>query len=69
MREQPADSALEAIGAEGELRMTAAGSHGPVWIDGAFVSGDYFRVLRTTPVRGRFLTLTTTARPQRRWPS
>ena len=29
MREQAADSALEAIGAEGELRMTAAGSHGP----------------------------------------
>ena len=56
MRELPADSALDAIGAEGELRMTAAGSHGPVWIGGAFVSGDYFRVLRTTPVRGRFLT-------------
>ena len=56
MRDQPADSALERIGAEGELRMTAAGSHGPAWIDGAFVSGDYFTVLRTTPVRGRFLT-------------
>ncbi len=56
MRELPADSALEGIGAEGELRMTAAGSHGPAWIDGAFVSGDYFTILRTTPVRGRFLT-------------
>jgi putative ABC transport system permease protein len=56
MREQAADSALEAIGAEGQLRMTAAGSHGPVSITGAFVSGDFFRVLRTTPVRGRFLT-------------
>ncbi len=56
MRDQPADSALERIGAEGELRMTAAGSHGPVWIDGAFVSGDYFTVLRTTPLRGRLLT-------------
>jgi len=55
MRDQPADSALERIGAEGELRMTAAGRHGPVWIDGAFVSGDYFAVLRTTPLRGRFL--------------
>ena len=56
MRELPADSALEAIGAEGDLRMTAAGSHGPVSISGAFVSGDFFRVLRTTPVRGRLLT-------------
>ena len=56
IREQAADSALEAIGAEGELRMTAAGSHGPVSISGAFVSGDFFKVLRTTPVRGRFLT-------------
>ena len=55
MREQPADSALEAIGAEGELRMTAAGSQGLVWIDGAFVSGDYFKILRTTPLRGRVL--------------
>ena len=35
--------------------MTAAGSHGPVSISGAFVSGDFFRVLRTTPLRGRFL--------------
>ena len=56
MRELPADSALEAIGAEGRLRMTAAGSHGPISINGAFVSGDFFRVLRTTPVRGRLLT-------------
>ena len=55
MRELPADSALDAIGAEGDLRMTAAGSHGPVSISGAFVSGDFFRVLRTTPLRGRFL--------------
>ena len=55
MRDQPADSALERIGAEGELRMTAAGSHGPAWIGGAFVSGDYFTVLRTTPLRGRLL--------------
>ena len=55
MRELPADSALDAIGAEGDLRMTAAGSHGPVWISGAFVSGDFFRALRTTPLRGRFL--------------
>ena len=56
MRELPADSALEGIGAEGDLRMTAAGSHGRVWIDGAFVSGDFFTVLRTTPLRGRLLT-------------
>ena len=55
MRELPADSALDAIGAEGDLRMTAAGSHGPVSISGAFVSGDFFRVLRTTPLRGRLL--------------
>ena len=55
MRELPADFALEGIGAEGDLRMTAAGSHGPVWIDGAFVSGDFFAVLRTIPLRGRFL--------------
>ena len=55
MRDLPADSALDAIGAEGDLRMTAAGSHGLVWTSGAFVSGDFFRVLRTTPLRGRFL--------------
>ena len=55
MRALPADSALEAIGAEGDLRMTAVGSHGPVSMSGAFVSGDFFRVLRTTPLRGRFL--------------
>jgi MacB-like periplasmic core domain len=36
--------------------MTAAGSHGPVSISGAFVSGDFFKVLRTTPLRGRLLT-------------
>jgi putative ABC transport system permease protein len=56
MRELPVDSALEAIGAEGQLQMTAAGSHEPVSISGTFVSGNFFRVLRTTPVRGRFLT-------------
>jgi putative ABC transport system permease protein len=56
MRELPADSALEGIGAEGDLRMTAMGSHGPVSISGAFVSGDFFTVLRTTPLRGRLLT-------------
>jgi predicted permease len=55
MRELPADSALDAIGAEGDLRMTAAGSHGPVSIRDAFVSGDFFRALRTTPLRGRLL--------------
>ena len=55
MRELPADSALDAIGAEGDLRMTAVASHGPVWISGAFVSGDFFRVLRTMPLRGRLL--------------
>ncbi|HEY7501958.1 MAG TPA: ABC transporter permease [Vicinamibacterales bacterium] len=54
-RELPTDSALEAIGAEGDVRMTAAGSHGPVSISGAFVSGDFFKALRTTPLRGRFL--------------
>ena len=36
--------------------MTAAGSYGPVLISGAFVSGDFFKVLRTTPGRGRFFT-------------
>jgi hypothetical protein len=46
MRELPADSALERMGAEGTLRMTAAGSHAPVWISG-FVSGDFFSILRT----------------------
>ena len=55
MRELPADSALETIGAEGDLRMTAVGSHGPVSVSGAFVSGDFFRALRTTPLRGRLL--------------
>jgi hypothetical protein len=56
MRQLPADSALDAIGAEGDLRITAAGRRGPVSISGAFVSGDFFKVLRTTPLRGRFLT-------------
>ena len=55
MRDLPADSALDGIGAEGDLRMTAAGSRGPVSVSGAFVSGDFFQVLRTTPLRGRFL--------------
>jgi predicted permease len=55
MRERPADSALDAIGAEGDLRMTAVGNHGPVSMSGAFVSGDFFKVLRTTPLRGRFV--------------
>src|SRR4029453_14896192 len=55
VRELPADSALDAIGAEGDLRMTAAGSHGPLSIRGAFVSGDFFRALRTTPLHGRLL--------------
>jgi putative ABC transport system permease protein len=54
-RELPADSAFDAIGAEGTLPMTAAGSHGPVAISGAFVSGDLFRTLRTTPLRGRLV--------------
>jgi putative ABC transport system permease protein len=55
MREAPADSAVDAIGAEGDLRMTPAGSHGLIWISSALVSGDFFRVLRTTPLRGRFV--------------
>jgi predicted permease len=55
VRDLPADSALDAIGAEGDLRMTAAGNHGPVSITGAFVSGDFFTVLRTTPLYGRLL--------------
>jgi predicted permease len=55
MRELPEDSVLDAMGAEGDLRMTAVGNHGPVSISGAFVSGDFFRILRTTPLRGRFL--------------
>ena len=55
MRDLPADSALDAIGAEGDLRMTAVGNHGPISISGSFVSGDFFRVLRTTPLRGRFV--------------
>jgi putative ABC transport system permease protein len=55
IRELPADSALETIGAEGHLRMTAAGSHGPISLSAAFVSGDFFRTLRTTPLRGRLL--------------
>jgi predicted permease len=55
MRDLPADSALHAIGAEGDLRMTAVGNHGPISISGSFVSGDFFRVLRTTPLHGRFV--------------
>ena len=56
MRELPVGSSLEAVGAEGPLQMTAAGSHGPVSIIGAFVSGDSFRALPTVPLHGRLLT-------------
>lgn len=47
--------ALEVVGAEGGLLLTAAGNHGPVSINGAFASGDFFRTLRTIPEAGRFI--------------
>ena len=69
MRELPADSALDAIGAEGDLRMTAAGSHGPLWITApsspAISSGSFGR-RRCAVDCSR---LRTTARPQRLWRS
>lgn len=47
--------ALDAVGAEGNLLVTAIGNHGPVSVNGAFASGDFFRVLRTVPSAGRFI--------------
>jgi putative ABC transport system permease protein len=55
-RDVDSDGALEQIGGEANLHMTAAGNHGPVSVDGAFASGDFFRTLRTVPVSGRFFT-------------
>jgi predicted permease len=46
--------AIDVIGAEGNiLPITAAGNHGPISVDGAFASGDFFRALRTVPQVGR----------------
>lgn len=45
--------ALDVVGAEGSLRVTAMGNHGPVAVSGAFASGNFFRVLRTVPAAGR----------------
>lgn len=54
VRDLTTTPALDVVGAEGGLRVTAAGNHGPVSVNGAFASGDLFRVLRTVPVTGRF---------------
>ena len=47
------DSPLASIGAEGDLPVAVEGRHGPLTVDGAFASGDFFATLRTSPVRGR----------------
>lgn len=46
--------ALDVIGAEGGLLLMSAGNHGPVSVNGAFASGNFFRALRTVPEAGRF---------------
>jgi predicted permease len=48
--------ALGSIAVEGESKMAAIGNHGPLAIGGAFVSGNYFEVLGTSPHVGRLLT-------------
>jgi predicted permease len=55
VRDLSTTPALDAIGAEGGLLLTATGNHGPVSVDGAFASGDFFRVLRTVPASGRLI--------------
>lgn len=54
-REGPFGSAVESIGAEVRLRLTATGEHGAVSTGSAFASGDLFRSLRTRPAAGRLL--------------
>lgn len=49
----PSDSAVSGLGAEGGVRVAVEGRHGPLTVDGAFASGDFFATLRTSPVRGR----------------
>lgn len=44
---------IEVMGAEGTQLVTGVGRHGPVSVDGAFASGDFFRALRTLPQAGR----------------
>jgi predicted permease len=47
VNELPPNSALTAIGVEGVMPMSLTGNHGPITARGAFVSGDYFKVLDT----------------------
>jgi predicted permease len=51
-----AGPSLGSLAVEGDLGMAAAGRHDTIGLDGAFVSGNYFQVLGTTPLRGRFFT-------------
>jgi predicted permease len=51
-----AGPALGALAAEADVYMAAAGRHGAAGVTGAFVSGNYFDLLRTRPLRGRLLT-------------
>lgn len=55
VRDLTTTPALDAVGAEGNLLVTAIGNHGPASVSGAFASGDFFRVLRTIPAAGRFI--------------
>lgn len=55
LRRLPATSAIEHLSAEAMLGMTAVGRRGPVSLTGAFVSGDFFDLLRTQPLAGRLL--------------
>jgi putative ABC transport system permease protein len=51
-----AGPALGALAAEAGVYMAAAGRHGAIGINGAFVSGNYFDLLGTRPLTGRLLT-------------
>jgi putative ABC transport system permease protein len=51
-----AGPALGSLAVEGDIGMAATGRHGDIGVDGAFVSGNYFQILRTVPGAGRLLT-------------
>lgn len=55
MRQVPTNATTRALAAEGQLRMTAAGLHGALLIEGAFVSGDFFPTLQSPAQLGRLL--------------
>jgi predicted permease len=54
-RALPWSSPLEGVAAEGDWRAIVTGNHGPLAVSAAFISGDFFPLLRTRPARGRLL--------------